>query len=84
MRTNEVNVGGTVNILHAAKEQGINRIILAFSSSTYGDHLGLPKVEDRVGKPLSPYAVSKAAIEQYAEVFGYWISAKNESRRWSC
>ena len=70
MRTNEVNVGGTVNMLHAAKAQGINRIVLAFSSSTYGDHPGLPKVEDKIGKPLSPYAVSKAAIEQYAYVFG--------------
>jgi len=70
MRTNEVNVGGTVNMLYAAKEQGVDRIILAFSSSTYGDHPGLPKVEDRIGRPLSPYAVSKAAIEQYAEVFG--------------
>ena len=70
MRTNAVNVGGTVNILHAAKEQGVERVILAFSSSTYGDHPGLPKVEGKEGKPLSPYAVSKAAIEQYAEVFG--------------
>lgn len=70
MRTNAVNVGGTVNMLYAAKEQGVERIILAFSSSTYGDHPGLPKVEGREGKPLSPYAVSKAAIEQYAEVFG--------------
>ena len=70
IRTNEVNVGGTVNMLYAAKEQGVERIILAFSSSTYGDHPGLPKVEDKIGKPLSPYAVSKAAIEQYAEVFG--------------
>lgn len=70
IRTNEVNVGGTLNMLYAAKEQGVGRIILAFSSSTYGDHSGLPKIEDRVGKPLSPYAVSKAAIEQYADVFG--------------
>mgnify|MGYP000721609345 CR=1 FL=1 len=70
MRTNAVNVGGTVNVLHAAKEQGVERVILAFSSSTYGDHPGLPKVEGREGKPLSPYAVSKAAIEQYADVFG--------------
>jgi len=70
MRTNAVNVGGTVNVLHAAKEQGVERVILAFSSSTYGDHPGLPKVEGKEGKPLSPYAVSKAAIEQYAEVFG--------------
>lgn len=70
MRTNAVNVGGTVNILHAAKESGVERVVLAFSSSTYGDHPGLPKVEGKEGKPLSPYAVSKAAIEQYAEVFG--------------
>ena len=69
MRTNEVNVGGTVNMLHAAKKQGVNRIILAFSSSTYGDHPGLPKVEDKVGRPLSPYAVSKLSVEIYADVF---------------
>ncbi|NJM94167.1 MAG: NAD-dependent epimerase/dehydratase family protein, partial [Cytophagales bacterium] len=50
-------------------EKGIDRVILAFSSSTYGDHPGLPKVEDRIGNPLSPYAVSKAAIEDYASVF---------------
>jgi UDP-N-acetylglucosamine 4-epimerase len=70
MLTNEVNVGGTVNVLHAAKTQGVERVILAFSSSTYGDHPDLPKVEGKEGKPLSPYAVSKAAIEQYADVFG--------------
>ncbi len=69
MTTDRVNVGGTVNILHAAVEQKIDRVILAFSSSTYGDHPGLPKVEDKIGNPLSPYAVSKAAIEQYAQVF---------------
>lgn len=69
MLTNEVNVGGTVNILHAAKEKNIDRVILAFSSSTYGDSKELPKVEERTGNPLSPYAVSKAAIEQYADVF---------------
>jgi len=69
MLTNKVNVGGTVNVLHAAHTQGVERVILAFSSSTYGDHPGLPKVEGREGKPLSPYAVSKAAIEQYADVF---------------
>ena len=68
-RTNEVNVGGTVNILHAAKEAGVERIVLAFSSSTYGDSAELPKVEDRIGKPLSPYAVSKYAAELYAAVF---------------
>lgn len=68
-RTNEVNVGGTVNILHAAKEAGVERIVLAFSSSTYGDSAELPKVEERIGRPLSPYAVSKYAAELYAEVF---------------
>lgn len=68
-RTNEVNVGGTVNILHAAKEAGADRVVLAFSSSTYGDSAELPKVEERIGRPLSPYAVSKYAAELYAEVF---------------
>ncbi|MCB0530669.1 MAG: GDP-mannose 4,6-dehydratase [Lewinellaceae bacterium] len=68
-RTNEVNVGGTVNILHAAKEAGVDRVVLAFSSSTYGDSKELPKVEERIGRPLSPYAVSKYAAELYAEVF---------------
>lgn len=69
MTTDRVNVGGTVNILHAAVEQKIDRVILAFSSSTYGDHPGLPKVEDKIGNPLSPYAVSKATNEMYASVF---------------
>lgn len=69
MRTNEVNVGGTVNILHAAKEEGADRVVLAFSSSTYGDSRELPKVEERIGNPLSPYAVSKLACEHYAQVF---------------
>jgi UDP-N-acetylglucosamine 4-epimerase len=68
-RTNEVNVGGTVNILHAAKSAGVGRVVLAFSSSTYGDSPELPKVEERIGRPLSPYAVSKYAAELYAEVF---------------
>ena len=69
MRTNEVNVGGTVNVLHAAKEAGADRVVLAFSSSTYGDSPELPKVEHRIGNPLSPYAVSKLAAEHYAQVF---------------
>lgn len=68
-RTNEVNVGGTVNILNAARREGVERIVLAFSSSTYGDSKELPKVEDKIGRPLSPYAVSKYAAELYAEVF---------------
>jgi len=71
MRTTEVNILGTVNMMHAAVEKGVERIVLACSSSTYGDSKELPKVEDRIGKPLSPYAVSKVSIEQYADVFSH-------------
>src|SRR6056297_3291378 len=69
MRTTEVNILGSVNVLHAAKGDGVERVILACSSSTYGDHPGLPKVEDRIGNPLSPYAVTKYVNELYADVF---------------
>ncbi len=69
MRTTEVNILGTVNVLLAAVENEIERVILACSSSTYGDHPGLPKVEDKIGKPLSPYAITKLSVEQYADVF---------------
>ncbi|MEO1023661.1 MAG: SDR family oxidoreductase [Bacteroidota bacterium] len=69
MRTTEVNILGTVNILHAAKENTVNRVVLACSSSTYGDHPDLPKQEDKIGKPLSPYAVTKYSVEQFADVF---------------
>jgi UDP-N-acetylglucosamine 4-epimerase len=67
--TNDVNVGGFVQMLVAAKDAGVQRFVYAASSSTYGDHPGLPKVEDRIGKPLSPYAVTKYANELYADVF---------------
>ena len=67
--TNDVNVGGFVQVLAAAKDAGVKRFVYAASSSTYGDHPGLPKVEDRIGKPLSPYAVTKYANELYADVF---------------
>lgn len=70
MQSTEVNILGTVNLMHAAVQQRVERIILAFSSSTYGDHPDLPKVEENIGNPLSPYAVTKAAIEQFAYVFG--------------
>jgi UDP-N-acetylglucosamine 4-epimerase len=70
MQSTEVNILGTVNLMYAAVQQKVERIILAFSSSTYGDHPDLPKVEENIGNPLSPYAVTKAAIEQFAEVFG--------------
>jgi UDP-N-acetylglucosamine 4-epimerase len=69
MTTNAVNVGGTLNMFHAAVQQGVKRVVYAGSSSTYGDNPILPKVEERIGNPLSPYAVSKYAIELYAKVF---------------
>ena len=70
MQSTEVNILGTVNLMYAAVQHDVERIILAFSSSTYGDHPNLPKVEEHIGNPLSPYAVTKAAIEQFADVFG--------------
>ena len=69
MQSTEVNILGTVNLMHAAVQQNIERIIIAFSSSTYGDHPALPKIEEKIGNPLSPYAVTKASIEQFADVF---------------
>jgi UDP-N-acetylglucosamine 4-epimerase len=67
--TNDVNIGGFVNMLTATKDAGIKRFVYAASSSTYGDHPTLPKVEDRIGKPLSPYAITKYVNELYAEIF---------------
>jgi UDP-N-acetylglucosamine/UDP-N-acetylgalactosamine 4-epimerase len=69
LTSNEVNITGTLNIFTAAKEKNIKRVIYAASSSTYGDHPGLPKVEDKIGKPLSPYAVTKYVNELYADVY---------------
>ncbi len=70
LTSNEVNVTGTLNIFTAAKESGVTRVVYAASSSTYGDHPGLPKVEDKIGAPLSPYAVTKYVNELYAKVYG--------------
>lgn len=67
--TNTANIDGFLNMLVAARDAKVARFVYAASSSTYGDHPGLPKVEDRIGKPLSPYAVTKLVNEQYAEVF---------------
>jgi len=69
LTTNDVNITGTLNIFTAAKENNVKRIVYAASSSTYGDHPGLPKVEDKIGKPLSPYAVTKYVNELYANVY---------------
>lgn len=69
IRTNQTNIDGFLNMLVAARDAGVKRFVFAASSSTYGDHEALPKVEDRIGKPLSPYAVTKYVNELYAEVF---------------
>ena len=67
--SNEVNVGGFLNMLVAARDAGVKRLIYAASSSTYGDSEALPKIEERIGKPLSPYAITKYVNELYADVF---------------
>lgn len=67
--SNEVNVCGFLNMLVAARDSGVKRMVYAASSSTYGDHPGLPKVEDKIGKPLSPYAITKYVNELYGDVF---------------
>jgi len=69
LRTHAANDTGFVNMLVAARDAEVKRFIYAASSSTYGDHPGLPKVEDAIGRPLSPYAVTKLANELYAQVF---------------
>ncbi|GGF07992.1 SDR family oxidoreductase [Flavobacterium limi] len=68
--TNDVNVTGFLNMLVAARDAKVKRFIYAASSSTYGDSEGLPKVEEVIGKPLSPYAITKYVNELYAEIFG--------------
>ena len=67
--TNATNIDGFLNVLIAARDAGVRRFVYAASSSTYGDHPGLPKVEDAIGRPLSPYAVTKLVNELYADVF---------------
>jgi UDP-N-acetylglucosamine/UDP-N-acetylgalactosamine 4-epimerase len=69
LTSNNVNITGALNVFTAAKEAGIKRVVYAASSSTYGDHPGLPKVEDKIGNPLSPYAVTKYVNELYARVY---------------
>lgn len=69
IHTNQSNIDGFLNVLVAARDAGVKRFVYAASSSTYGDHPGLPKREDLIGKPLSPYAVTKYVNELYADVF---------------
>ena len=67
--TNSVNIDGFLNMLIAARDEGVKRYVYAASSSTYGDSKNLPKVEDKIGNPLSPYAITKYVNELYADVF---------------
>ncbi len=67
--SNAANISGTLNIFHAAVKNKVKRVVFAASSSTYGDSIELPKREDRIGAPLSPYAVTKLVNELYAKVF---------------
>jgi len=69
IHTNKANIDGFLNMLVAAKDAKVKRFVYAASSSTYGDHPDLPKVEDKIGKPLSPYSVTKVVNELYADVF---------------
>lgn len=69
INTHENNISGFLNILVAARDASVKRLVYAASSSTYGDHPDLPKVEDKIGSPLSPYAVTKLVNELYAQVF---------------
>lgn len=69
LATNEVNVNGFLNVLVAARDERVKRLVYASSSSVYGDHPGLPKVEEHVGRPLAPCAASKATNETYAHAF---------------
>ena len=69
IKTNDVNVSGFLNMLVAARDAKVTRFVYAASSSTYGDHEALPKVEDVIGKPLSPYAITKYVNELYADIF---------------
>ena len=67
--SNDVNVSGFLNMLVAARDAGVKRFVYAASSSTYGDSEKLPKIEDKIGKPLSPYAITKYVNELYADIF---------------
>tara|TARA_B100001250_G_scaffold271910_1_gene234784 strand:+ start:973 stop:1956 length:984 start_codon:yes stop_codon:yes gene_type:complete len=71
IRTNEINIQGSLNVLVEAKNKSIKRVVFASSSSVYGDNMDMPKVESNTGNVLSPYAVTKLTIEEYARVFAH-------------
>ncbi|MFO7885943.1 MAG: NAD-dependent epimerase/dehydratase family protein [Desulfobacteraceae bacterium] len=80
--TNENNITGFLNMLTAARDAGVRQFVYAASSSTYGDHQALPKKEDVIGKPLSPYAVTKYVNELYADVFALTYGFKSIGLRY--
>jgi UDP-N-acetylglucosamine 4-epimerase len=80
--TNATNIDGFLNMLVAASDANVLRFVYAATSSTYGDHLDLPKVEDNIGKPLSPYTVTKLANELYADVFARTFGFKTIGLRY--
>jgi UDP-N-acetylglucosamine 4-epimerase len=82
VRTNRNNIDGFLNMLVAARDAKVRRLVYAASSSTYGDHPDLPKIEDKIGKPLSPYAVTKLVNELYAEVFARTYGFKSIGLRY--
>jgi UDP-N-acetylglucosamine 4-epimerase len=82
LATHGANIDGFLNMLVAARDAGVERFVYAASSSTYGDHPDLPKVEDRIGRPLSPYAVTKLVNELYADVFARAYGMKSIGLRY--
>lgn len=82
IKTNASNVTGFLNMLVAARNSKVKRFVYASSSSIYGDHPGLPKLEDQIGNPLSPYAVTKYVNELYADVFGKTYGLQNIGLRY--
>lgn len=80
--TNDVNISGFVNMLIASRDNKVKRFVYAASSSTYGDSKGLPKVEEKIGKPLSPYAITKYVNELYADIFSSTYSMETIGLRY--
>ncbi len=80
--TDRVNVGGFLNMIRASHQSNVRRFVYASSSSVYGDHPDLPKVEDKVGQPLSPYAITKVVNELYAETFARNFSFQSVGLRY--
>jgi UDP-N-acetylglucosamine 4-epimerase len=80
--SNATNIGGFLNMLVAARDASVKSFTYAASSSTYGDHIALPKVEENIGKPLSPYAVTKLVNELYADVFAKTYGFKSIGLRY--